>query len=93
MSFCVKGEADGRCKGMVESLERQGYTVLFARDDWSYIWHLYRQIPDMVKVILANDQGSGGKPADFFKSDARPDGIPAWKVSSCGRVELGVPLG
>lgn len=68
------------CNGMIESLERQGYTVLLAKDDWSYVAHVYRQIPDMVKVIIGDDAGGRyGKPQDYFKSDARPDGFPAWK--------------
>jgi DNA-binding response OmpR family regulator len=66
---------------MVQSLERQGYTVLLARNDWEYIYHIHRQIPDLVKVIIADPKGDGRHYEDWLKSEERPDGVPAWKVS------------
>ncbi|GMK58571.1 hypothetical protein CspeluHIS016_0600130 [Cutaneotrichosporon spelunceum] len=69
------------CNGMIDSLERQGYTVLVGKDDWSYVAHIYRQIPDMVKVIIGDDRPGSrfGRPHDYFRSEKRPDGIPTWK--------------
>ncbi|KAL1411731.1 hypothetical protein Q8F55_002697 [Vanrija albida] len=67
------------CRSMVHSLERQGFTVLIARNDYEYIYHLYRQMPDLVKVVIGDNEWPNGKPEDWFKTDERPDGIPAWK--------------
>ncbi|BEI91211.1 uncharacterized protein CcaverHIS019_0400310 [Cutaneotrichosporon cavernicola] len=69
------------CNGMIESLERQGYTVLLAKDDWRYVAHIYRQIPELVKAIIGDDSPGSryGRPRDFFRSEARPDGFPTWK--------------
>lgn len=67
--------------GMMQSLQRQGYTVLLARNDWEYIYHIHRQIPDLVKVIIADPEGDGRRYESFLKSPSLPDGIPAWKVS------------
>lgn len=76
------------CNSMIDSLERQGYTVLLAKDDWPYVAHIYRQMPDMVKVIIGNgkktpdtdEKPRSGWPEEHFKSSKLPDGIPAWKV-------------
>jgi len=66
---------------MIHSLRKQGYTVLLARNDWDYIWHLYRQIPEQVKVIVGDPEAGGNTYLNFIKSDKRPNGFPAWKVS------------
>lgn len=70
------------CVGMMRSLERQGFTVLHGGDnDWRYIYHLHRQLGDMVRVIVADpgEEGHKGTFAQYQKSAAWPDGIPAWK--------------
>jgi hypothetical protein len=45
--------------------------------------HIYRQIPDLVRVIISEDgDGSHGHPLDVAKTKDRPQGIPLWKVSA-----------
>ncbi|WOO85372.1 uncharacterized protein LOC62_07G008871 [Vanrija pseudolonga] len=67
-------------KGMIKSLERQGYTVLFARNNFEYVYHIYRQFPDLVKAIFVDPSGDNGqKYTDFLKKPDRLNGIPAWK--------------
>ncbi|WOO84262.1 uncharacterized protein LOC62_05G007782 [Vanrija pseudolonga] len=70
------------CLGMIRSWERQGYTVLHGGDlDWPFVYNIYRQIPDLVKVIVS-DGGKDdrrGSHIHYLKSNDRPDGIPAWK--------------
>ncbi|BEJ12708.1 hypothetical protein CspHIS471_0211680 [Cutaneotrichosporon sp. HIS471] len=75
------------CMNMIDSLERQGYTVLLAGEgDWSYIAHLHRQFPDYVRVILADDGSlDGGLPVtkmmmENLKTKENPHGVPAWKI-------------
>ncbi|BEI83427.1 hypothetical protein CcaverHIS002_0400310 [Cutaneotrichosporon cavernicola] len=50
-------------------------------DDWRYVAHIYRQIPELVKAIIGDDSPGSryGRPRDFFRSEARPDGFPTWK--------------
>ncbi|WWD19850.1 hypothetical protein CI109_104317 [Kwoniella shandongensis] len=64
---------------LTETLNKWGYTILHARDDWPYIWHIHNQIPDMVKGIIAWKSGQYGGFADFIKTGWRGNGIPAWK--------------
>ncbi|GMK59029.1 hypothetical protein CspeluHIS016_0700440 [Cutaneotrichosporon spelunceum] len=75
------------CMDMIDSLERQGFTVLIAGEaDWDYIAHLHRQFPDYIRVILADDGSlEGGEPVakamkDNLKTKENPDGVPAWKI-------------
>ena len=69
---------------MMDSLRRQGYTVLLARNDWEYVYHIHRQIPDMVKVIIGDPRATPESPpyTNYIKRHDLPDGFPAWKVSS-----------
>ncbi|WVF67338.1 hypothetical protein IAT40_002090 [Kwoniella sp. CBS 6097] len=64
---------------LTETLERYGYTILHARDDWPYMWYIHNQIPNMVKAVIAWRSGQYGGAADFMKTNWRPNGIPAWK--------------
>ncbi|KAK8853422.1 hypothetical protein IAR55_004128 [Kwoniella newhampshirensis] len=64
---------------LTETLEKYGYTILHARDDWPYMWYIHNQIPDMVKAIIAWKSGQYGGFADFVKSGWRQNGVPAWK--------------
>ncbi|KAL1412810.1 hypothetical protein Q8F55_000558 [Vanrija albida] len=72
------------CNSMRNSLDRQGYTVLLARDNHEYAYHLYRQIPDLVVAVIGDTRNGHGDFADFFKTKERPDGIPAWKFFHFG---------
>lgn len=65
------------CTAMMRSLERQGYTVLYAREDWEYVEHIHRQMPDMVKIILGDDMDKAKK---YLKTSSNQGGIPAWKI-------------
>ncbi|KLT39212.1 hypothetical protein CC85DRAFT_288771 [Cutaneotrichosporon oleaginosum] len=74
------------CMNMIESLERQGYTVLFAGEgDWKYMAHLHRQFPEYIRVVLADDGSlEGGPPVtklmmENIKTKDNPNGVPAWK--------------
>ncbi|KAL1405647.1 hypothetical protein Q8F55_009286 [Vanrija albida] len=79
------------CKRMVDSLERQGYTVLLTRNDHEYTYHLYRQIPDLVKAVILDPDGyQGQKYTDYMKRPNLPDGIPAWKGRCRGRGDNGL---
>ncbi|KAL1406710.1 hypothetical protein Q8F55_008416 [Vanrija albida] len=67
----------------IRSWERQGYTVLHGGDiDWPFVYNIYRQIPDLVKVIVSDGGADDrrGSHVHYLKSKERPDGIPAWKV-------------
>ncbi|OCF30930.1 hypothetical protein I316_07458 [Kwoniella heveanensis BCC8398] len=64
---------------LTETLEKYGYTILHARDDWPYMWYIHNQIPNMVKAVIAWRSGQYGGAADFMKTPWRPNGIPAWK--------------
>lgn len=70
---------------MMSSLERQGYTVLLARNDWDYIYHIHRQIPDLVRAIIAYPVGHDAPDYPSYlkgtQGEGEADGIPAWKVS------------
>jgi hypothetical protein len=80
-------------KGMIKSLERQGYTVLFARNDFEYVYHLYRQFPDLVKAIFIDPSGdNNSKYTDYLKKADRPDGYPAWKVGCALETRLTLQL-
>ncbi|BEI80322.1 hypothetical protein CcaverHIS002_0108510 [Cutaneotrichosporon cavernicola] len=68
------------CNSMHRSLERQGYTVLYTYYDWEYVDHIHRQIPDLIKVIFADDDDQNSKTLPFMKSEKNPHGIPAWKM-------------
>ncbi|WOO77478.1 uncharacterized protein LOC62_01G001057 [Vanrija pseudolonga] len=86
------------CKSMKNSLDRQGYTVLLARDNPAtasattnrtnatpeYAYHIYRQIPDLVVGIIGDTHNGHGNIDRWFKSPERPDGIPAWKFFHFG---------
>ncbi|KAH8083269.1 hypothetical protein HD553DRAFT_313624 [Filobasidium floriforme] len=65
------------CRAMIKSLERQGYTVLYARDDWSYVDEVYRRIPDQVKVVIGDDMVRADK---IFRTPEDPAALPAWKT-------------
>lgn len=54
----------------------------------AYVYHIHRQIPDLVKVIIGGKRGPNGDAANYYKSAGRPDGIPAWKVSISTRRQL-----
>ncbi|WOO82976.1 uncharacterized protein LOC62_04G006454 [Vanrija pseudolonga] len=70
------------CLGLIRSWERQGYTVLHGGDvDWRFVYNIYRQIPDLVKVILSDDGNDdrNGNWKKYTKTLERKDGIPVWK--------------
>lgn len=48
-----------------------------------YVYHLYRQFGDYIRVVLGEpgDEKHKGTFDHYVKSKERPDGIPAWKVS------------
>lgn len=52
----------------------------------AYVYHLYRQFPDLVKVIIGDKEGEKGEATHYYKSEGRPDGIPAWKVGGAHAV-------
>ncbi|OCF61541.1 hypothetical protein L486_01193 [Kwoniella mangroviensis CBS 10435] len=66
-------------RSLVDTLEKWGYTILHARDDWPYMHYLHNQIPDMVKAIIAWRTGQYGTFDDQVKTHGRGNGIPAWK--------------
>jgi hypothetical protein len=64
---------------MISSLERQGYTVLFAYNDYDYVYSLYRQMPELIKVVIGDAAADGRSYRTILKTDKLPDGVPAWK--------------
>ncbi|KAL1411949.1 hypothetical protein Q8F55_002942 [Vanrija albida] len=74
-----KGGEGTWCVGMTQSLERQGYTVLFADDDWEYTYHIYRQFPDLIRHVVSMEEEHEQKFKDWAKTKDRPWGIPHWK--------------
>jgi hypothetical protein len=47
-----------------------------------YVEHIYRQIPDLVKAIFADEEDGNTRFLPHMKSGKNPHGIPAWKVRS-----------
>ncbi len=64
---------------MISSLERQGYTVLFAYNDYDYVYSLYRQMPELIKVVIGDPAADERSYRSILKTDKLPDGVPAWK--------------
>lgn len=63
-------------------LYRLGLTVS------EYVEHIYRQIPDLVKIVIGDDDHANTRAKPHYKTKAKPLGIPAWKVRVVSRAQM-----
>lgn len=78
----VKGHSQGEGvwgRSMYNTLRNLGYTILLATD-WEEALYRYRQMPQLIKVVVRNEAGHCHYNSHCVKSKDNPTGIPAWKI-------------
>lgn len=63
---------------MYRSLKNMGYTVLMTHT-LDETLRMYRQMPDLIRVVIRDYHDDMNRPDYFFKTENNPTGIPVWK--------------